>query len=94
MRPILRRGILAITFLVHGSCTTGNHTETVKTFRAEPPPPENVQVDPAAYEAGWFTFSKPMKSRPTSDIDFYFKHCTLTRPQAHYSKTDYFCEYP
>jgi len=91
MQLILKRGILVIAFTVQCSCTTGNRVET---FHSEPPPPESVQVDPAAYESEWFTFRKPMKSRPKSDIDFYFKHCTLTRPQGHYSKTDYFCEYP
>ncbi len=88
---VFPHGLFPLLLALLGACVTGRDSAT---FQSEPPPPEETQVDAAAYGSDWFTFKKRMKSRPTSEIDFFFKTCTLTNESRHYSKADYFCEYP
>lgn len=64
---------------------------------SEPPIPEGLRVDPAAYGADHFTFGKRMKRRPANDFEFYFKHCSLIgrrSPAAFYMQSEYGCTPP
>src|ERR1700741_147998 len=80
----------ATIFLLTG-CASGDHS--VK-FGSEPEPPQDVQVDSAAYGADWMTFRKSMPVRPRGDDDFFFKRCETTSRRTFYSRTDYVCDYP
>ncbi len=57
---------------------------------------EKSQAEGAAYTGDGMLYRKPIPHRRTRvpDVNFYFKHCSLSGEQSHYSKTSYTCFEP
>lgn len=87
---------VASSLLLLASCATGDTPAGTK-FGSEPPLPDNLNVDSAAYGADHFTFRKRMPARAPNDFEFYFKHCDLIgrrSPAAFYMQAEYGCTPP
>ncbi len=84
-----------------GSCVHSNSSDFSDLYSEErfllPEADLNQsQAEGAAYTGDGMLFRRPIPRRNTRvpDVDFYFKHCTLSERQSHYSKTSYTCFEP
>ena len=95
---IVRTTVFALQLILTGCAIGGSDSSSSSAGRAPASAKgdydSNSRAHPAAYLVDRFPVNRPMPQREKSNVEFYFKRCTMTGDDWPRSNTRYDCDYP